>query len=280
MDKSMVRSGMNRRKKMVCIIGFSILLLVAIMVVGGCIDSSRFMANFSEKRQAPSISHPFGTDTVGRDMLFRCLKGLATSIQIGLVSSLLGAVLALALGLAAALLGPKCDRIITWLVDLCMSVPHMVLMLMISFMLGGGAKGVALSVAVTHWPGITRIIRAEVMQLRSAQFVLSAEKLGQSKWRIAVQHILPHVLPQFLVGLILMFPHAIMHEASITFLGFGLSMDTPAIGVILSESMKNLPMGMWWTAVFPGLMLVGIVALFHIIGKNVQLLLNPYTGNE
>jgi len=103
---------------------------------------------------------------------------------------------------------------------------------------------------------------------------------GCEPHRKAARFILPHVLPQFLVGLILMFPHAIMHEASITFLGFGLSMDTPAIGVILSESMKNLPMGMWWTAVFPGLMLVGIVALFHIIGKNVQLLLNPYTGNE
>ncbi|MDY3079843.1 MAG: ABC transporter permease [Oscillospiraceae bacterium] len=272
--------GINRRKKMMLVVGVSLLILFAIMIIGNRIEPDSLVANFSEKRQAPSAEHPFGTDTVGRDMLYRCLKGLSTSIQIGLISSLLGALLALVLGLAAALLGPKCDHVITWFVDLCMSVPHMVLMLMISFMLGGGTKGVALSVAVTHWPGITRIVRAEVLQLRNAQFVLVAEKLGQSKLRIAVRHILPHVLPQFLVGLVLMFPHAIMHEASITFLGFGLSMDTPAIGVILSESMKNLPMGMWWTALYPGIMLFGIVAMFHIIGKNIQALLNPYTGNE
>lgn len=271
---------MNRRTRMVWMTAFSVLLLSAIMIVGACIDSSLFAPAFSAKRLPPSAAHFFGTDVLGRDMFFRSLKGLSISIQIGLIASVLGAVIALVLGLAAALFRPRCDKLVTWLVDLCMSVPHMVLMLLISFMLGRGGRGVALSVAVTHWPGITRIIRAEVMQLRSTQFVLSAEKLGQSKWNIAVQHILPHLLPQFLVGLVLLFPHAIMHEASITFLGFGLSMDTPAIGVILSEAMKNIPMGMWWLAMFPGAMLVAIVVLFHILGKNLQILLNPYTGNE
>lgn len=271
---------MNRKKKVAYMVSFAVFLLLTILIAGSCIDESLFVANFAEKRQPPSVSHPFGTDTVGRDMLFRCLKGLSTSVQIGLIASLLGAVFALVFGLAAALLGATCDRIVTWLVDLSMSVPHMVLMLMISFMLGRGARGVALSVAVTHWPGITRIVRAEVLQLKSAQFVQLSRKLGKSWWYIATHHMFPLVLPQFLVGLILMFPHAIMHEASITFLGFGLSMDAPAIGVILSESMKNLPMGMWWTAVFPGILLVAIVTLFYTLGKNVQLLLNPYTGNE
>ena len=87
--------------------------------------------------------------------------------------------------------------------------------------------------------------------------------------------MLPHLFPQFLVGLILLFPHAILHEASITFLGFGLSPEQPAIGVILSESMQYLIMGKWWLAVFPGLFLVLTVVLFDLAGQNLRRLLDP-----
>ena len=86
------------------------------------------------------------------------------------------------------------------------------------------------------------------MQLRESEYILIAGKLGLGKWEIAKKHIVPHVLPQFIVGLVLLFPHAILHESSITFLGFGLSTEQPAIGVILSESMRYLIMGKWWLA--------------------------------
>lgn len=87
--------------------------------------------------------------------------------------------------------------------------------------------------------------------------------------------MVPHLFPQFLVGLILLFPHAILHEASITFLGFGLSPEQPAIGVILSESMQYLAMGKWWLALFPGLLLVLTVALFDVAGESLRKLLDP-----
>ena len=93
-------------------------------------------------------------------------------------------------------------------------------------------------------------------------------------------HILPHIIPQYIVGLILLFPHAILHEASVTFLGFGLSPEQSAIGIILSESMKYLTSGIWWVAFFPGLALVGIVVLIDYIGENVKMLLNPYSFNQ
>jgi ABC-type dipeptide/oligopeptide/nickel transport system permease subunit len=95
------------------------------------------------------------------------------------------------------------------------------------------------------------------------------------KWEIAKKHIVPHVLPQFIVGLVLLFPHAILHESSITFLGFGLSTEQPAIGVILSESMRYLIMGKWWLAVFPGMMLVLTVVLFEKGGTALRQLLDP-----
>ena len=110
--------------------------------------------------------------------------------------------------------------------------------------------------ALTHWPSLARVIRGEVMQLKESEYIQIAAKLGQSRLQIAWRHMVPHLFPQFVVGLILMFPHAILHEASITFLGFGLSSEQPAIGIILSESMRYLITGKWWLAMLPGLMLV------------------------
>ena len=95
------------------------------------------------------------------------------------------------------------------------------------------------------------------------------------KLNIAFKHMLPQLLPQLLVGTVLLFPHAILHEASITFLGFGLSPEQPAIGIILSESMKYLTMGRWWLALFPGLLLVLAVMLFHFMGDAVMRLIDP-----
>ena len=147
-------------------------------------------------------------------------------------------------------------------------------------MLGRGGKGVAIAVAVTHWTSLTRIVRAEVLQIKSEQYVKVAYKLGKSRVQVAIKHIIPHVIPVYLVGVVLLFPHAIMHEASITFLGFGLSADVPAIGVILSEAMKHITTGKWWLALFPGIMLLLAVILFDVIGENLKKLINPSSANE
>jgi ABC-type dipeptide/oligopeptide/nickel transport systems, permease components len=152
--------------------------------------------------------------------------------------------------------------------------------MLISFVCGRGVKGVIIAVALTHWPNLTRIIRAEVMQLRSAQYVQQAVKMGKNRWWIARRHMVPHLLSQFLVGLILLFPHAILHEAAITFLGFGLPLQMPAIGVILAESMKYLSMGIWWLAFFPGLLLLLLVLLFEALGDNLKLLIDPHRAHE
>lgn len=137
-----------------------------------------------------------------------------------------------------------------------------------------------IAVAVTHWPSLTRVLRAEILQCRESQFVAHAHKLGASRTSIALRHMVPYVFPQFLVGLILLFPHAIMHEAAITFLGFGLSRDMPAIGVILSESMAYLSAGMWWLAVFPGLALIITVMLFDVAGSSLRRLIDPHSSQE
>ena len=161
-----------------------------------------------------------------------------------------------------------------------MGIPHILLLLLISYALGRGLRGVIIGVALTHWTSLARLIRGEVLQLKESEYIQIAEKLGHSKMRIAWKHMFPHLLPQFVVGLVLMFPHAILHESSITFLGFGLSAEQPAIGVILSESMTYLIMGNWWLALFPGLMLVLTVVLFDLGGNALRSILDPNSVHE
>lgn len=271
---------MSRRKKVLFGIAFSIIFLTAVCIAGVMCTEAARVTDFSRKNLAPGIPYLFGTDWLGRDMLVRTLKGMSLSIFIGMLSAVISAVLALMMGIASATMGKRVDGVITWLIDLIMGIPHMLLLILISVAVGKGFKGVVIGVALTHWTSLARLIRAEVIQLKESPYIKIAEKLGKSKWYIAGKHMLPHLVPQFIVGLVLIFPHAILHESSITFLGFGLSTEQPAIGIILSEAMKYLVTGKWWLALFPGIFLVLTVVLFYILGESLRKLIDPGSVHE
>lgn len=270
----------NRRQRMMIGIFFSIAFLVIVCVLGNLNTEAARVTDFSRKNLAPCFRYIFGTDWLGRDMLARTLKGLSMSILIGVVSAAVSAVVALVLGIAAATLGKTADSIISFVIDLIMGVPHILLLILISVALGKGLKGVVIGVALTHWPSLARLIRAEVIQLKESPYIQISAKLGKSRWYIARKHMLPHLLPQFLVGLVLLFPHAILHESSVTFLGFGLSTEQPAIGIILSEAMKYLVTGKWWLALFPGILLVVTVIMFYVLGESLRKLLDPNSVHQ
>lgn len=255
-----------------------VILLILITIFGLFIPKDLYEANYVVKNGSPALSHIFGTDFFGRDMFFLTLKGLSISIIIGLFASLISSIIALILGFLSAMLGGVVDEIINWLIDLFMGIPHIMLLILISIMCGGGLFGVIIGISLTHWPSLARVIRAEILQIREKPYIKSAKKFGKGDFYIASTHIFPHVLPQYLVGLILLFPHAILHEAAITFLGFGLGMDTPAIGNILSNAMKYLSMGEWYLAFFPGFMLMIAVLSFDFIANKFRNFLNSTNG--
>lgn len=266
-----------REKTLLSIIIFTV-FLGTIILLGNTITSEHIKINLRDKNLAPSMSHLFGTDWVGRDMFYRTIKGLSLSIKVGLLSSAISGVIALILGLMSATLGKIVDDFLTWFIDLVLSVPHALIIILISISVGGGFKGVVTGVALTHWPSLARVIRAEVMQIKESDYTKISRNFGKSNLYIAVKHILPHIIPQLLVGIVLIFPHAVLHEASITFLGFGLPPHEPAIGVILSEAMKYLNSGRWWLTFFPGLSLVIVSLMVDNIGKQVNKLINPKTA--
>ena len=271
---------MDRRKKSKILSFILISLILSIMVFGTLITDEMMAPNFKGKNQFPSLSHPFGTDWLGRDMFFRTVKGLRNSIVIGTIASLVSSVIAIIVGGLAGTMTKWADDLVRMVIDLVMGIPHLIFIILISVFVGKGAKGIIIGVALTHWVSLSRIIRNEVLQVRNEQYVLISRRFGKSNWYIFKNHMVPIVLPQYIIGLVLMFPHAILHEASVTFLGFGLSPETAAIGIILSESMKYLISGMWHLAVFPGLSLVILVLLINKLGENLTLILNPYLTRE
>ena len=266
---------LNRRIRMLLTIVIAMVFLISIVFSGFLLEEGRIATNLHVRNVPPSLDHLFGTDWLGRDMFTRTMMGISLSIGVGLIGATGSTIIALILGITAATMGKVVDNLISWLIDLFLSVPHLVTLILIAFMLGGGFKGIVIGIALTHWPSLARVIRAEVMQIRSAPFVQLSQKMGKSRLWIARHHIFPHLVPQILVGFMLLFPHTILHEAAITFLGLGLSAQQPAIGIILSESMRYLSSGMWWLAFFPGLCLLIIVRAFDSIGGNLRKIKEP-----
>ena len=270
----------NQRLRTVVFLIVAVVILATVTAAGILTEGYAVETDFSQRNLSPGLQHLFGTDWMGRDMLARTLSGLSLSIRIGIMTAVVSAAVALALGTASVVLGRKADVVISWCIDLVMGIPHILLVMLISLACGRGFAGVVAGVALSHWPSLARVIRGELMQLRQAPYILVAEKMGVSKLQNVKRHMLPHLLPQFLTGLILLFPHAILHESGVTFLGFGLSSEQPAIGVILSESMQYLTTGKWWLALFPGLALVLVVVLFALLGERVRRLLDPSSVHE
>lgn len=268
------------RKKTLWLLGISLLFPDfgdgAWNRLGGCRTAGRFC----EKNLPPEPAGLFGTDWMGRDMLKRTVAGLSLSIRLGLLTAVISAVVALALALLASLGGGLMDSLVCGLINLVMGIPHMLLLILISYSLGKGFPGCgsrdfpdALGVAGEAFAGGN-------LTDPESPYVRISEKLGKKPWWIAWNHIVPQVSRQFVTGLILLFPHAILHEAGVTFLGFGLSSEQPAIGVILSESMSYLITGKWWLALFPGAALVLVTLGFQAIGQSLGRLMDPGSAHE
>lgn len=262
------------QKMMVFLLACSVIILIAVAGAGKFFWEDAMKTDFSQKNLPPCLRYPFGTDWMGRDMFLRTICGLSLSIRIGCLTAAISAVIAFFMGIAAAM-GKWADAVISTIIDTMMGIPHMLLLILISFAVGKGLSGVIIGISLTHWTSLARLLRGEALQIKEAPYIKIAGKLGIGKVRVAVRHMTPHLLPQLLAGAVLLFPHAILHEASVTFLGFGLPPEQPAIGIILSESMNYLAMGKWWLSLFPGLVLVFVVLMFHQIGNQLSRLLEP-----
>ncbi|GGO48078.1 ABC transporter permease [Streptomyces lasiicapitis] len=231
-------------------------VVLAVLIVPPLADLDEQAVHLADKLLPPSLEHPFGTDDVGRDLLLRCVYGLRVSLLVGVVAAVVATVIGTAVGALAASAGGWVDRIVMRLVDVFSSVPHLLLGIFIVAMFRPGVWPVVISVALTHWLSTARIVRAEVLSLRSRPYVDAAISGGASRRRVTVRHLLPGVLPQAGLAAVLMVPHAIWHESALSFLGLGLPTHQASLGTLVQSARSSLLAGDWWPTLFPGLFII------------------------
>lgn len=232
------------------------IVVLAVLVVPLAVPLDEQAVDLAAKLMPPSLSHPFGTDEVGRDLLLRCVYGLRVSLLVGVVAALVATVAGTAVGALAGALGGWADRVLMRIVDLFSSVPHLLLGIFVVALFRPGVWPVIASVAVTHWLSTARIVRAEVLSLRTRPYIDAAVSGGSSRWRVAVRHLLPGVLPQAGLAAVLMIPHAIWHESALSFLGLGLPTHQASLGNMVNSARGSLLAGDWWPTLFPGLFII------------------------
>ncbi|MEU4176609.1 ABC transporter permease [Streptomyces sp. NPDC026589] len=246
----------TRRVRIVTSATIVVAVLLAVLVVPPLAQLDQQAVDLANKLDPPSLAHPFGTDDVGRDLLLRCVYGLRVSLLVGLVAALTATVIGTAIGALAGAFGGWTDRVVMRVVDALSSVPHLLLGIFIVAMFRPGVWPVIISVALTHWLSTARIVRSEVLSLRSRPFIDAAVSGGASRTRVIVRHLLPGVLPQAGLAAVLMVPHAMWHESALSFLGLGLPAHQASLGNLVQSARGSLLAGDWWPTLFPGLFLI------------------------
>ncbi|GGS42414.1 ABC transporter permease [Streptomyces griseoviridis] len=230
--------------------------VLAVLLVPPFVRLDQQAVDLAAELLPPSAAHPFGTDDVGRDLLLRCVYGLRVSLLVGVAAAFTATVVGTAVGAAAGALGGWFDRCVMRLVDAFSAVPHLLLGVFIVALFRPGVGPVVVSVALTHWLSTARIVRAEVLSLRSRPYIDAAVSGGASRWRVTVRHLLPGVLPQAALAAVLMVPHAMWHESALSFLGLGLPTHLASLGNLIQDARGSLLTGQWWPTLFPGLFLI------------------------
>ncbi|GGZ15205.1 ABC transporter permease [Streptomyces olivaceoviridis] len=230
--------------------------VLAVLLVPPLVRLDQQTVDLGSKLLPPGWAHPFGTDDLGRDLLLRCVYGLRISLLVGVAAALVATVIGTAVGATAGALGGWVDQGVMRVVDTIASVPHLLLGIFIVAMFRPGVWPVVVSVALTHWLSTARIVRAEVLSLRSRPYIDAAVSGGASRWRVAVRHLLPAVLPRAALAAVLMVPHAMWHESALSFLGLGLPTHMASLGNLVQGGRSSLLAGQWWPTLFPGLFII------------------------
>lgn len=216
-----------------------------------------------------------GTDGQGRDMLSAMIYGLRTSMGVGLSSGVVALAVGTALGLAAAYYGGRIDTLIMRLVDLMLGFPTILVALMLLAFLGQGVWKVVLALVIVQWAQFARAVRAAALVERGKEYVEAATSLGLSKPRILFGHMLPNCLPPIIVIGTLQVANAIAAEATLSFLGIGLPITEPSLGLLIANGYQTLLSGQYWISVYPGLLLLLLVFSINIVGDRLREVLNP-----
>lgn len=239
--------------------------------------------DLSASLESPSVAHPMGTDQVGRDLMAHALHGLRLSFSVSLIAAVFAAIIGGGLGLIAGTFGGKVDGVLMRFIDIFHSQNHFLFGILVVVLFRptlGAAGAIMMSVALTHWVPIARIVRGELLSLRERPFVHAAINGGSSRTRIALRHHLPHLAPAIGLGFVLLIPHAIFHESGMSFLGLGMPPHQASLGNVLADSRESLLLGGWWASFFPGALIFLAAASIGTLGEYFRDRHNPRWRSE
>jgi peptide/nickel transport system permease protein len=223
----------------------------------------------------PSGTFWLGTDNNGRDLFIRTLYGARISLIVGVLATGISVVLGVVLGLAAGYIGGFVDTVIARLIDVMLSIPFLILAISIAYISGPSLFLVIIIVGVLSFTYLARIVRGQVISIKSREFIEAARALGARPWRIMFVDLLPNVMAQVIVYATLLIPAAIVFEASLSFLGVGVPPPTADWGAMISDASGFFQYGYWWFLFFPSVALLTTTLAFNIFGDSVRDALDP-----
>ena len=266
-------------------------LVVLLVLVFGSLSISAISpyspekSSMRERREAPSLVHPMGTDTLGRDVLTRIMYGGRISLSIGLLATVLGVTIGTLVGSLSGYYGGAVDNVLMRFTDLFISLPRIFMLIIMSLLLrtydvpilsrNGGIGGIVLILGLLSWTGVARLVRGQFLGLKNKEFVEAAHTLGIGNLRIVFRHILPNTATPIIVAATLLVAGSIISESGLSFLGFGVQPPTPTWGNMLNAAQDEMRKGNWWMAFFPGLMIFLTVISINYIGDGLRDALDP-----
>jgi peptide/nickel transport system permease protein len=216
-----------------------------------------------------------GTDDQGRDILSGILYGLRISLGVGVISTVLALAIGLFVGLAAGYAGGWVDAVIMRIVDLQLSFPSILIALVLLAVLGQGVDKIVFALVTVQWAYYARTVRSSAMVEKRKEYVDAARVLAYSNWRILYRHILPNCLPPLIVVATVQVAHAIALEATLSFLGLGMPITSPSLGLLIANGYAHLLSGRYWISFFPGVALLVTIVVINLVGDQLRDVLNP-----
>lgn len=233
--------------------------------------------DFMYMRSSPSLTHPFGTDDIGRDILLRCIFGGRISLRIGITAALISVMIGVGVGAVAGYYLGWTDAVLMRLVEALLSIPRLFILIVLAKIVGDSVGTVTVVIGVLSWMGVSRIVRGTVLSIKEQDFVLAARSVGRPPREILVTHILPNTIGPIVVAATLGMGEAIILEASLSFLGLGIQPPTSTWGNMLNRAQSFL-VDAPWIAFFPGLLILITVLCINFIGDGLRDALDPYTS--
>ncbi len=252
-----------------------IVLIVALAVFGPVLSPYEYDAqDFMMSNEPPSGAHWFGTDMFGRDIFVRVLYGARISLAVGFLASFISLFIGVIYGGISGFTGGKTDNIMMGIVDVIYSVPMMIYVILLMVVVGPGLKSIFITLGISYWAPMARIVRAEVMRLKNEEFILAARVLGASPGRILLRHLIPNAMGPILVTLTFSIPGAIFTEAFLSFVGLGVSAPMASWGVLSSDAVGSLAIYPWQLFFPAGAISITILA-FNFLGDGLRDALDP-----